>query len=59
MNQNYDEPRPKASNTSQENDSKSFKCVGKCNSIQKSFNHQDELDLHMKFYHEANMPSQE
>ena len=30
---------------------KPLKCQEKCDSIDKSFNHKDELDLHMMFYH--------
>ena len=30
---------------------KSLHCVGICDSLQKSFTHEDELNLHMNFYH--------
>ena len=29
-----------------------FQCQGSCSSLQKTFEHQDELDLHMSFFHE-------
>ena len=45
----YDAPKP----SQQKNTDESLKCVVKCDSIQKNFQHKDELDLHMIFYHGA------
>jgi hypothetical protein len=30
---------------------KEFNCFGSCAGLQKSFDHQDEYDLHMDFFH--------
>ena len=30
---------------------KNFHCPGKCGAMQKSFSHEDELELHMKYFH--------
>ena len=35
---------------------KILKCVGECDSLQKTFTHEDELDVHMKFYHKTPLP---
>ena len=35
-----------------------FHCAGKCDSIQKSFTHKDELELHIQYYHEAQILSE-
>ena len=35
-----------------------FSCSGSCDIRQKSFNHKDELELHMNFFHGATSPSQ-
>ena len=44
------------SNANQQNDAE-FHCVVKCDSRQKVFKLKEELDLHMKFFHEAGGPS--
>ena len=48
-----------ASSMKKQNESeKTIKCVGKCNSIHKTFSHEDELELHMKFFHKDASSSQ-
>lgn len=34
------------------NSLKQFKCQGTCSAIKKTFTHEDELELHLNFYHE-------
>ena len=41
-----------ASSLKKQNESQNkLKCVGKCNLINKTFSHEDESELHMKFFH--------
>ena len=50
----FDMPQDKPASTTKPNTPKKpFNCPAKCDAIQKGFDHRDELDLHMKFFHEA------
>ena len=46
-------PSPSPSFPAQYPEDQSYRCTGECDSVEKTFTHKDELDLHMKFYHKS------
>ena len=53
----FHQEKTEEKNQSKDNDmpefDQQFVCVVECDALQKNFEHKDELDLHMEFYHGA------
>ena len=43
-------------NEAQNDPQEILRCVGECDSLQKTFTHEDELEVHMKYYHKTSVP---